>query len=1339
MEPVSNHRMQSLLADCLDIQKANRTYGSSSIDVYHQYLKSDDGMRDLGESVNNEIMGPIAIFLCAGMKHRHGVTFRLPPCIDKNTVNLLLESFLPPDKGPFKLKPTSHCLQHLIALVLDDCYSSFGCYIQKKDAVCVQGWLRQESLEMGLPPGIAVSKKDQLQDSKRRLIAVEKGLLRLHICLLLGETGNECTDKLAKAWGIKARTIRYERDGMRKALSQKSRQREKPHGLMSPSFSSPAYKKPRGPRPSPISRIIFQQTGRASEVPVRQPTSTAKSDSPLLMEAPFPPPELQPDPSLIDASSLVKGGPPPKDTILPDRNPVVESYTQPLSRPDPFAIGKLVLALPTVHDTAEASASDVAIVASHTNLEWRKNTFLQEPSSFDIGDNAILPSGGRTFSLCNQIAVNARDAIHTAPPAIITPTEDLVEEGNCHRFDWSETEEDDNVLGTDSITTPTNGSISSPSTDDSVSASTITDSVTAIGGTENDPLDFESETAMAPVADSLEEVRVRLERAEKPHEAKILRRTVNNVPSHFVEVPKSSNMEQWVVNARKRQWLEKVLHLSTTGTMTSDEAAVCAIVAISKKHPGVFEAAGQRLGYPSLIQGPMDVHTAASMWNKAGVSKNGQRIIRRYIHGCFGIWITPPEKKIESLVSHIVTPTHGVASVGARKIHFWYKDVDDVVVNLLENEWKSISFHSMDVVFGGDHGQGVFGAAVKVILWTSDWQVAASAVRKVGHIDCTKDTYDVLKATIAGQLNVSLHRIKGRVLRLISEGDERVALFEDKEDNDASSLGSGSELIANNDNGAAIGEENESSSLDNGTGPDFHQANDPSSLRNCGTFSLHEVQVLGVGDLAFISMVLGKVNMDGQWCYLCDLSPNQWCESMHTPGRPWTLHLMNEKLAKLARNELKDIPSNRRGCVAPSLMDVFEPIDFIPPCLHIMMGAFNDALKMLFKYVDDRHEQISPEEEEKRNRAWQTETAYVRAQDDLHQFIANKQMQMEAKKLEIATLEAKKGMLNPAGTGTKYVYSREQKRIFNIQIGFIKESISNLREEENAKRSDVTEKKTARDKAKKDLYDERKKRRTVDCNVRQSIEELLKKHGIDRGASHGGELTGVACLVMEDRIDPLMKDIKQTLKDASTPDVPSTEVDEVIDSYEIHFLLLSKLFSLARTEKRVFKDAARKTLILNEMRQTISLINQSTKRLGLSMKTPKRHICDDHLVTFVDTHDGVAEYLEDWLEQIHQTYKKMNSRGKIRDMVVKGNYESKSEAISQNVNVKVAGLSMMQKTRRNFRVQRPTKMPTAFAKKQARRERRDDAAARAQQLFDSRPILLESAEQNTDYAQEGTL
>merc|ERR1712032_826293 len=101
-----------------------------------------------------------------------------------------------------------------------------------------------------------------------------------------------------------------------------------------------------------------------------------------------------------------------------------------------------------------------------------------------------------------------------------------------------------------------------------------------------------------------------------------------------------------------------------------------------------------------------------------------------------------------------------------KKIHYWTKPIDKVVTTCVEKfleEQKEVhekkNLTSIDVVFGGDHGQGKFRAVVKVIYRDECRKKIDDVVMTVGHIDCRKDTYDVLKNTIAQKHNESLSRL----------------------------------------------------------------------------------------------------------------------------------------------------------------------------------------------------------------------------------------------------------------------------------------------------------------------------------------------------------------------------------------------------------------------------------------------------------------------------------------------------------------------------------------------------------------------------------------------------
>ena len=268
-------------------------------------------------------------------------------------------------------------------------------------------------------------------------------------------------------------------------------------------------------------------------------------------------------------------------------------------------------------------------------------------------------------------------------------------------------------------------------------------------------------------------------------------------------------------------------------------------------------------------------------------------------------------------------------------------------------------------------------------------------------------------------------------------------------------------------------------------------------------------------------------------------------------------------------------------------------------------------------------------------------------------------------------------------------------------------------------KKEVEEMKEERDVAKKNYTEECKKRKTIDSPVRQQVEQLLIDNGVDRGASHGGELTGVACLVLEDKIESLMAGLKQVMHAARPANVRAREVDQMVMSYEKHFLLLSHLFSLARTQKHVFKQAAEKERILNEMRKTIQLVDGSTKRLNLSMRTPKRHIASSHLVAMIDLHDGIAEWLEDWLEQVHQTQKRNDARGKIRQREVKARYTCRVEALARN-----AGIAMHKKTRHKFKEQ-TQRVATLVVRKTARVVRRKAAMMEMEAMIAAQPVLVD--------------
>lgn len=153
---------------------------------------------------------------------------------------------------------------------------------------------------------------------------------------------------------------------------------------------------------------------------------------------------------------------------------------------------------------------------------------------------------------------------------------------------------------------------------------------------------------------------------------------------------------------------------------------------------------------------------------------------------------------------------------------------------------------SVDVVFGGDHGQGKFRAVVKVIYRDECGKKIDDVVMTVGHIDCRKDTYDVLKNTIAQKHNESLSRLD-------KSGKLSIAEFVDNDSIDRYSV-------------------------------TLYDNEDKNSYK-----SQVGIRIFVTGDLAFYATVLGKINMSGFWCTWCNLRVAEWEKLDHERGTCWTL------------------------------------------------------------------------------------------------------------------------------------------------------------------------------------------------------------------------------------------------------------------------------------------------------------------------------------------------------------------------------------------------------------------------------------------------------------------
>ena len=179
----------------------------------------------------------------------------------------------------------------------------------------------------------------------------------------------------------------------------------------------------------------------------------------------------------------------------------------------------------------------------------------------------------------------------------------------------------------------------------------------------------------------------------------------------------------------------------------------------------------------------MDVETAAAMIQESNVTRMALRVINRYMRYKTGRRLTPSEKKIDGLTDHMVKPVHAFKYVGEEKIHYWWRNIAECVTSLADNEVRARKFDSIDLVFGGDQGQGKFSAGIKVIFWEKRSNVYES-ILKVGHIKHNKDSYEVLKSTIGPPLNEYLQLVKSKILRVPYDCDRESQFVDVRSDHE---------------------------------------------------------------------------------------------------------------------------------------------------------------------------------------------------------------------------------------------------------------------------------------------------------------------------------------------------------------------------------------------------------------------------------------------------------------------------------------------------------------------------------------------------------------------------
>ena len=174
-------------------------------------------------------------------------------------------------------------------------------------------------------------------------------------------------------------------------------------------------------------------------------------------------------------------------------------------------------------------------------------------------------------------------------------------------------------------------------------------------------------------------------------------------------------------------------------------------------YPKEFVKPTQALDMP-IHQGKMDAEYTTAMWSDAGVGVAAQRIMMKHFIDFFGYKFTVAEALITQLAVDSVPPVVGTVQYMDRTLDYWYKDLEGLLVGQIAKEHinqPAFSYASVDFVIGADHGQGSFRAGVKIIFRNDDGSIEATAIYRLGEIECQKDTAELLALAFTPRLNAA--------------------------------------------------------------------------------------------------------------------------------------------------------------------------------------------------------------------------------------------------------------------------------------------------------------------------------------------------------------------------------------------------------------------------------------------------------------------------------------------------------------------------------------------------------------------------------------------------------
>ncbi len=658
----------------------------------------------------------------------------------------------------------------------------------------------------------------------------------------------------------------------------------------------------------------------------------------------------------------------------------------------------------------------------------------------------------------------------------------------------------------------------------------------------------------------------------------------------------------------------------------------------------------------------------AAMFKAANVSsRRHRRALMRHLRHHFGN-VFASERKVEMLCAghtEVYTGTYKLRSKkkegASTDIKYSRKNVTHELAAQLTRQlnYRDINDPSrikrIDVMAGGDHGQGafIFGAKVVVVLKgekEGDEDDLFTFSISTAEIQCDHETAEILNNTIKPHLVEELRQIhtKEIFLGLISGDDGKLKI-------------------------------------------------ECSYVKNPEVASISiQIELYIVGDLAFYALLLGMDGMSPHHCLLCEMKGSDMKDlngqaDMREYGKMKRLGEAHQR--KIASSKTATEPKAELGCKDIPWFDFLRTERFIVPLLHCLIGIGDAILAKFREEVSEKIEYLTPEEVSIRSHLSQlliNQSEIREKRDDWDGGAEGKELKslQGKRKRAIACLrklspsaiskcaaprsfleevmdfieegndddndndndndndETMEGDVDlPVAAATVTAANAE----ISEKISSIKSKVKELDKSINplaAARKKITNRLDKNNcyikKAKDKITQFKSGRKMEEDGVETRLFSILKNfYGVKLQAYHGGSLHGKDHQKVMDNADEIFHSFAGVLKEENKKKgdacvMKDEDIDELCRKYASLYLLWDGAFSYASKINPTLDD-----IVMYEKFVTAAV--HSHIELGMNV-TPKVHLMWQHVKHQMAFPGGLGHKREDWVEHQHQITRRLRDQ-----------------------------------------------------------------------------------------------